>query len=56
MLLRKADPGLAKKMEQEAVALDAEETRKSQTRTLDEFNSLDREGKIRFIKNGGEVA
>jgi len=55
MMIEKADPKLAQKMKQEASELDAEERRKTHTRSLAEFNEMDKDGKINFIRDGGEV-
>jgi len=54
-VIEKADPVLARKMKQAAPEMDAEEHRKTHSRSLAEFNQLDQDGKIQFIKSGGEV-
>jgi len=56
MEITKENPTLAQRMEQEARAMDAEESRKAHTRTIAEFNELDKEAKIRFISSGGEIS
>ena len=55
MIVTREDPTLAKQLEAEAVHLDAELERKQKTRTVAEFNELDKDGKINFIRGGGEV-
>jgi hypothetical protein len=54
-IIQKADSALAERLKKEAVELDAEEARKANCRSIDEFNQLDQAGKIQFIKSGGEV-
>jgi len=55
MKIARENPSMAEKMRTEAAQLDAEETRKKNTRSLDEFNALSKEQKITFISNNGEV-
>jgi len=55
MKITRSDPALAERLKAEAVTLDAEERRHAHTRSLDEFNAMDKGAKIKFIENGGEV-
>ena len=55
MKIAKSDPGLAEKLREQAAITDAEAARQANTRSLVEFNQLDKAAKIKFIKNGGEV-
>ena len=55
MVVTKENPELAKQLKAAAVHLDAELERKQKTRTVAEFNELDKAGKINFIRRGGEV-
>jgi hypothetical protein len=55
MRITKSDPALAERLRAEAAELDAEERRQAHTRSLDEFNAMDKDAKIKFIENGGEV-
>ena len=55
MKIAKSDPGLAEKLREQAAIADAEAARQANTRSLVEFNQLDKAAKIKFIKNGGEV-
>jgi len=55
MKIEKSDPDLAQKLKVQAAGLDAEEERKKNTRSLDEFNALSKEQKIAFISSGGVV-
>jgi len=55
MKIARENPSMAEKMRTEAAQLDAEETLKKNTRSLDEFNALSKEQKITFISNNGEV-
>jgi hypothetical protein len=54
-IIQKADSALAERLKKEAIELDAEEARKANCRSIDEFNELDTVGKIQFINSGGEV-
>jgi hypothetical protein len=51
----KEDPAGAERLRTEAAELDRKDERQEKTRTVAEFNELDREGKIRFIEGGGIV-
>ena len=55
MKVTREDPSLADQLKVEALAIDAENDRKTRTRTLDEFNSLSTNQKLEFIKNNGEI-
>ena len=50
-----SDPELCEVLRKEAVLIDQEDERRKKTRTLSEFNQLDRAGKIQFLHNGGTV-
>jgi len=56
MEITRENPILAQRLETEAKGLDAEESRKAHTRSIAEFNTLDKEAKIRFIQNDGELS
>lgn len=49
------DRNLFESLKQEAVIIDAEAERMKHTRTLSEFNAMDRNAQIHFIQGGGSV-
>jgi hypothetical protein len=51
----KEDPAAVERLKKEAAELDRKDERQGKTRTLVEFNELDRDGKIQFIEGGGII-
>ena len=55
-ILYKTDKKLYDRLKAEAPALDAEAERIKHTRTLYEFNQLDKTAQVKFIQGGGIIA
>jgi len=53
--LLRDNPAMYEQLKKEAIALDAEADRMERTRSLAEFNELEKAEKIRFIQSGGVI-